>query len=400
MTVDHSECSEGKHYANSYFGDQPLNRVSFLREDETFLKLALEYSKTQYIPFFQGEALVDGSKGKLYRVGEVGDSYDSSAVFTLIKETVSAEDFGLIKANNPNKSHTHLIFLGLDSTTAYAKEFIYKEQYSGTPIFAINFADKVETDYIQNDSVTKLTFQSVFNDLTDNMEASLYSHARMYTQWSTKFKRCVECGEEIQFIHGGSKWVCTRSQCPLSDPLQHRNNAAYPRTDPVVITAIVNRDWSKCCLARSKRSIGKGIIMYSTVAGFMEPGETIESSCQREVWEETGIDVKYKDITIVKSQPWPYPQNLMIGCIATVDFNGQNEIIDLNHDPELLDAQWFDTRDLTNSLATYESGFLLPLKLDNAKYSLDPEITVQLPGKNAIAYDLVTYVVKKFEETV
>lgn len=394
MTMDHTVESKG--YDNSYFGDQPLNRVSFLREDETFLQLAFEHLKTQYIPFFQGEALVDSSKGKLYRVSELEEG--SSPLMNLIKDTVSNHD--LIKANNPHQSHVHLIFLGLDNATSEDKEFIYKDKYSGTPIFAINFIDKDTTQYIKSESIVQLTFQNVFNTLVSNTEASLYSHANMYVQWCTKFKRCVECGEEIQFVHGGSKWICSKIDCPLANPRQHRNNAAFPRTDPVVITAITNKDWSKCCLARSKRSIGKGIIMYSTVAGFMEPGETIESSCQREVWEETGIDVKTEDIIIVKSQPWPYPQNLMIGCVATVDFNGQNETIDLNHDPELLDAQWFDTKDLRDALDTYESGFFLPLKLDNAKYSLDPEITVQVPGKNAIAFDLIKHVVKKFKESL
>lgn len=406
----------------SYFGDQILNRVSFLREDDSFLKLALNYSSTQFILFFNGEPLGDIATGKLYRVTRhfSSDNKDSLnyKVLRLINETIfdniSDKDLdSLIRnGNNPNKTRYHLIFLGLylsfkDSSTN--EVLIYKDKYKGIPIFAINFLDHDIENDLDSFAVTKLTFQNVFNVLVSNEEASLYSHSRMYIQWANKFKRCVECGREVQFIHGGTKWICSDTKCLLNNSKQYQNNAAFPRIDPVVITAITNKDWSKMCLVRSKRAIGKDIVMYSCVAGFMEPGETIESSCQREVWEETGIQINRIDnIIILKSQPWPYPQNLMIGCIAQINFNGRDEMIDLNHDQELLDAQWFDTQDIKESIDQYETGFLLPLKLDPLKYPLYTDdktnnndlsqIKIQIPGKNAIAFDLIEYVVRRYQQ--
>lgn len=407
----------------SYFGDQILNRVSFLREDDSFLKMALNRSSTQFIPFFNGEPLGDTATGKLYRITRhySGDDKDSLnyKVFHLLNETLfngitdkRELDSRIRDGNNPNKTRYHLIFLGLyqlfkESSTDDI--LTYKDKYKGIPVFAINFIDQNIDNYLDSSSVIKLTFQNVFDVLVSNEEASLYSHSRMYVQWASRFKRCVECGQEVQFIHGGTKWICSDGKCPLNNSKQYQNNAAFPRIDPVVITAITNKDWSKICLVRSKRAIGKHIIMYSCVAGFMEPGETIESACQREVWEETGIHINQIDnIIILKSQPWPYPQNLMIGCIAQINFNGRDEMIDLNHDQELLDAQWFDTQDIKESIDRYETGFLFPLRLDPLKYPLYidnktdnvdlSQIKIQIPGKNAIAFDLINYIVRKYQQ--
>ncbi|KAK5780707.1 hypothetical protein RI543_001829 [Arxiozyma heterogenica] len=406
----------------SYFGNQILNRVSFLREDVSFLKLALNYSFTQFIPFFNGEPLGDTTTGKLYRITKHFSDDDTGSlnykVSRLINETVFTRiaddelESLISKGNNPNKTRYHLVFLGLylSFTSSSSDEFlIYKDKYKGIPVFAINFIDHSIENNHESSSIIKLTFQNVFNVLMSNEEASLYSYSRMYIQWANKFKRCVECGQEIQFIHGGTKWICSDTKCPLNEAKQFQNNAVFPRIDPVVITAITNKDWSKMCLVRSKRAIGKDIVMYSCVAGFMEPGETIESSCQREVWEETGIQIKQTDnIIILKSQPWPYPQNLMIGCIAQINFNGHDEVIDLNHDQELLDAQWFDTQDIKESIDRYKTGFLLSLKLDPLKYPLYidnkinnndlSQIKIQIPGKNAIAFDLINYVVRRHQE--
>jgi NAD+ diphosphatase len=76
--------------------------------------------------------------------------------------------------------------------------------------------------------------------------------------------------------------------------------------------------------------------MYTHIAGFIEPGETIENAVKREVWEESGLYVNHVDI--VQSQPWPYPVNIMIGCVAIVDDVNLN----LDHDLELEDAVWLD----------------------------------------------------------
>jgi NAD+ diphosphatase len=87
--------------------------------------------------------------------------------------------------------------------------------------------------------------------------------------------------------------------------------------------------------------------MYSTLAGFLEPGESIAEAVRREVWEESGVRVGR--VIVHSSQPWPYPANLMIGCIATALPDG--ETIDLGNDPELQAAKWWSMEEVRDALA-------------------------------------------------
>lgn len=96
----------------------------------------------------------------------------------------------------------------------------------------------------------------------------------------------------------------------------------------------------KCLLGRSPQFLPG---MYSALAGFMEPGETIEEACRREVYEEAGI--KVGDVKYVKSQPWPFPSSLMIGVIA----EALDDNINIDND-ELEDAKWFDKKAIQSVL--------------------------------------------------
>lgn len=128
---------------------------------------------------------------------------------------------------------------------------------------------------------------------------------------------------------------CSNADCALE----------HFRTDPAVIMLV--HDDEKCLLATHQR-IKSG--MYSTLAGFVEPGETLEQAVKREVMEETGIQVGA--VEYAGSQPWPFPTSLMLGFYATA------ETYDINIDPnELSDAQWFTRDDL---LAFRNIGKLLP----------------------------------------
>lgn len=116
-----------------------------------------------------------------------------------------------------------------------------------------------------------------------------------------------------------------------------------------MIVAVVSADGTKMLLGRQKRWPP---YWYSTLAGFLEPGESIEEAVRREVWEESGVTVGR--VVIHSSQPWPYPANLMIGAIAQATADG--ETVDLGNDPELESAKWFSLEEVRTALLNGTSG--------------------------------------------
>lgn len=196
-------------------------------------------------------------------------------------------------------------------------------------------------------------------------EAALFSHGKMYLDWLNRNRFCPGCGSKVIPINAGGKLYCINVEktsngkyvCPIKNTSV--SNVSFPRTDSVIITAITNTEQTKILLSLSKRhSMTK---MWSCTAGFMEPSETVEVATKREIWEETGVTCN--DIKIVMTQPWPFPGNLMIGCIATVEFNGINEVIDLGHDGELSDAKWFDIETISRLAENEDVGLdmILPM---------------------------------------
>jgi len=143
--------------------------------------------------------------------------------------------------------------------------------------------------------------------------------------WSQKTRFCKRCGNEMRPKAGPPTREC------LSCGYQ-----SFPRISPAVIV-LVERG-NQCLLARSPRFKGE---FYSVLAGFAEPGETLEETVAREVWEETGIEVK--DIRYFGSQPWPFPDSLMIGFTAR--YAGGEIRVD---GEEILDARWFTADQLPN----------------------------------------------------
>jgi NAD+ diphosphatase len=145
--------------------------------------------------------------------------------------------------------------------------------------------------------------------------------------WHARHGFCANCGTQTTASEGGWRRDCAHCK------VQH-----FPRTDPVVIMLAIDGD--RCLLGRQAR-FGAG--MWSCLAGFVEPGETIEEAVRREVMEEAGIacgDVKY-----FATQPWPFPMSLMIGCHARATTN------DIKVDTtELEDARWFSRQEAAEML--------------------------------------------------
>lgn len=156
---------------------------------------------------------------------------------------------------------------------------------------------------------------------------SIIAQGRSLTNWHARHGFCANCGAKTEMADAGY-----RRHCP-SCKADH-----FPRTDPVVIMAV--RHSGKILLARQK-SWDPG--MFSAVAGFMEPGETIEQAVAREVLEETGIEVS--KVTYIASQPWPFASSLMIGAVAEA-----KETKITMDEVELEQARWFSFAEVRQML--------------------------------------------------
>ena len=165
--------------------------------------------------------------------------------------------------------------------------------------------------------------------------------AKSILTWHARHRFCANCGAPSRILAGGWRRGC--DACGA----QH-----FPRTDPVVIMLVVDGD--ACLLGRGAAFAPK---MYSCLAGFMEPGETVEDAVRREVAEESGVGVGR--VEYLASQPWPFPNSLMIGCIA----EALTRELSLD-DRELEDARWFSRDEVRQMLArTHPAGFTSPSRV-------------------------------------
>lgn len=169
-------------------------------------------------------------------------------------------------------------------------------------------------------------------------ELAALAHARSYLFWHDANRFCGRCGGALKSIRGGVSRVC--------EPCGHE---VFPRVDPVVIMLAIDGD--QCLLGRQPRFVPG---MYSALAGFLEPGETIEEAVRREIQEEAGI--RTVRVHYHSSQAWPFPSSLMIGCHA------EAATTDLTPDAaELEDCRWFAREEVRLMLArTHPQALMTP----------------------------------------
>jgi NAD+ diphosphatase len=158
-------------------------------------------------------------------------------------------------------------------------------------------------------------------------EAGLLGYARGVISWRARHHYCGTCGAAMVAAKAGHVLICTNPLCKHEE---------FPRTDPAIIVLV--SDGERALLGR-QASWPPG--RYSTIAGFVEIGESLEDAVAREVFEETGIEVD--DIEYHSSQPWPFPSSLMLGFMARAR---TTQIV--RRDDELEDAQWFTRADLAS----------------------------------------------------
>jgi NAD+ diphosphatase len=162
----------------------------------------------------------------------------------------------------------------------------------------------------------------------DPGDAAILAQAKSIIDWHARHRFCANCGQRTALADAGYKRYCEACET------EH-----FPRTDPVVIMLAVHGD--RCLLGRQPKW-PRGF--YSALAGFVEPGETIEEAVARELFEEAGIRAGI--VQYHSTQPWPYPSSLMIGCFA--EALNEDVIVDRT---ELEDARWFSKDELRDALA-------------------------------------------------
>lgn len=179
-----------------------------------------------------------------------------------------------------------------------------------------------------------------FGAHADDLDAGLVVSAVALEQWHQRHTHCPRCGAETVETQAGWTRTC------VQDCSQH-----FPRTDPAVIM-LVHDGGDQALLGRGHQW-GEG--RFSTLAGFVEPGESLEAAVAREVFEEVGIAVR--DIRYVASQPWPFPSSLMVGFVARLDGDAA-----ITLDPvEMAEAGWF-TRTEVRQARDWTDGDIPPIE--------------------------------------
>src|SRR5579871_2188809 len=279
------------------FSGNPLDRASDKRSDAAWLAERRTEHTTRVLPLWKLQPLLLGP-----------ENATENTTLGFVDGDLAA---GL---GAPNAAE---VFLGLDGRVAY-------------------FARDISS--LTDPLAASLASHGHFRDarsaaaLLPGQEIAILGQAKALIDWHNRHGFCAQCGSPTELGDGGYRRICPVCKA------EH-----FPRTDPAVIMLVTAGD--RCLLGRNKRFTGGH---YSTLAGFLEPGETIEEAVRREVYEE--VSVRVGTVSYFASQPWPFPSNLMIGCFAEAATDSIQ--VDGN---EILAARWFD-RDTIRLLLSGESN--------------------------------------------
>ncbi len=227
----------------------------------------------------------------------------------------------LVAAGDPPRAAL-VDLASLPQTQRNAEQLILLGRFAGVPCFACA---------LDAEQAPQLIGDATFEDLRTIAsvlpaeDAGLLGYARAMVSWRQRHRFCGTCGAPTRAAKGGHVVLCTNAACGVEQ---------FPRIDPAIIVLI--SDGERALLGR-QASWPAG--RYSTIAGFVEPGESLEDAVEREVLEETGVAVDR--IQYHSSQPWPFPASLMLGFTArALSTRVQRK------DKELEDARWFSREDV------------------------------------------------------
>ncbi|XP_021370899.1 peroxisomal NADH pyrophosphatase NUDT12-like isoform X2 [Mizuhopecten yessoensis] len=313
----------------NYFSLNNLDRMAENRKDKDWLQSRLKKETTRFIIFSDLKPLVRLS-------GDATQRYK----YTLVRLAYSDIEFLL-------KTNPLLVFLGVESDESTKDNSTVLDE-AGQALFALDVTDTDESKF--KTLVGEAEFTTSYHVLMqlEPSDAGIFAEARSLLDWLDRYKFCATCGSATTVAEGGYKRICDNKSCRTNKGI---HNTCYPRTDPSVIMLVVSPDGKRCLLGRKKQFPAK---MYSCLAGFMEPGEALEDTCRREVYEESGVRVGRVDYH--SSQPWPFPCSLMLGCLA----HATSENIKVGED-EMEDVQWFRRSELVQMLTKqHPQGLYIP----------------------------------------
>jgi NAD+ diphosphatase len=269
-----------------------LDRAGHLRQDDAWLEAALARPETRFVLFWKGRALI------------------------------ATDTDGMSRAVYVPRPPTEYpwVFLGLQD---------------GAPVFAINLTGADQPEEIQAAEGEFIEIRDMAGQLGID-DATILATARAMLHWHMQTRFCSACGHPNRPIRGGYVMRC-----------DHCGAEHFPRTDPAVIMLVARN--GRLLLGQS-HNFPPGSNFYSTLAGFVEPGESLEEAVRREVFEETGIRVGA--VHYHSSQPWPFPASLMLGFYA--EGLSDEIVLDIS---EMRDARWFTAEELLDPKAM---GFRLP----------------------------------------
>lgn len=227
-----------------------------------------------------------------------------------------------------------------------AAELVFLGLLDGAACFA-----PVAPDLVNSETGAMASLWPLLERLSDS-DSAIYGGAKMLVDWHARHRFCARCGGPTDLAKGGWQRNCRNATCRA----EH-----FPRVDPVTIM-LVEHD-GDLLLGRQHRFPPGS---YSALAGFVEPGETIEEAVAREVHEEAGVRVD--KVRYVASQPWPFPSSLMIGCHAVA--RSRDLVIDRI---ELEDARWYPREAVRRAVAG------------------DPDAGLSVPPRRAIAHQLLQW---------
>jgi NAD+ diphosphatase len=280
------------------YSSSPLDRAATRREDTVWIEERLIHHETLFVPVWRNRNLVRGM-----------DEAAPEAVF--------------VSGTTAHELRTHggpWAFLGMHGEHA---------------MFVVDLSAADDPGPLLPDSLGQFVDLRSVGWGVARPEAAVLAHARGLMHWRARHRFCGVCGAPCEAKSSGHMMQCTGCN------VQH-----FPRTDPAVIMLVTRDD--RALLGHSQRFPRAN--MYSTLAGFVEPGETLEEAVRREVMEESGIQVGA--VQYHSSQPWPFPGNIMLG------FYGEGLSDDITIDPEeMIDVRWF-SRDEIRNPETH--GFALP----------------------------------------
>ncbi|MBN1407626.1 MAG: NAD(+) diphosphatase [Calditrichaceae bacterium] len=289
------------------FSPHFIDKASAERINQDWIDGQLKKSSTKIIPIWQTKVLCKK------------DDYQQPVKLTI-------KDY---KKKSPQSDR--FVFLGLINGEA-----CFTHQIS---------SEEVAAQLCQKNSSEFLDFRKAA-PLLSYEDYALLAMARFMVNWNSRHAYCGKCGHKTNTQEGGNVRICSNESCKEN---------FYPSMDPAVIVLVTDGD--KCLLGRQSPWPKN---MYSTLAGFVEPGESIEHAVYREVEEETGIQVD--NIKYQSSQPWLFPSSLMLGFNASAINNN----ITLNKS-ELDDARWYTRKEIKEQL---EKGLIkMPMSVSIA-YSL------------------------------